>query len=47
MGHNEGTPEREVHSDTVLKLFCPFEGNCEAPSENEFDSPAVCHLFLL
>ena len=29
---------------TVLKLFRPFEGNCEAdvvPSENEFDNPAL------
>ena len=31
---------------TVLKLFQPFEGNCEAdvaPGENEFDTPALKH----
>ena len=29
---------------TVLKLFRPFEGNCEAdvaPGENEFDTPGI------
>ena len=35
---------------TVLKLFRPFQGNCEAnvaPGENEFDTPALSNLSFL
>ena len=35
---------RSSYIYTVLKIFQPFEGNCKAdvaPSENEFDTPAL------
>ena len=41
---------RSSYIYTVLKLFQPFEGKCEAdvaPGKNEFDTPALSELVVL